>query len=458
MHQFHPSILRKYDIRGLVGKTLTESDVYAAGQCFGDLAQENGVSTVAVCRDGRLSSPGFEEALVLGLTSVGLNVVKVGMGPTPLLYYAVKANPDIGGGVMITGSHNDQTYNGLKMMLEHRPIWGEDIQDFQRRIGEVETREPGKVSARDMTADYLNRILEDLQIDPTLKVVWDCGNGAAGALIGDLIQKLPGTHRVLYGEVDGTFPNHHPDPTVEKNMVDLKKAVQEEGADIGIGFDGDGDRIGVISKTGQMIFGDQLMVLYGRDVLRQHPGATILVDIKSSSLVLEDLKKHGGDPRLCATGHSSIKAMMKETGALLAGELSGHIFFADTYYGYDDALYAAMRLLQIVSREGAIETLLSDLPKTFKTPERGIPCPDDQKFSVMERIQNRVKESSTARVIDIDGVRVESEKGWWLLRASNTESILVARAEASSQENLDALLAEMQAFLEAEGLEISRGG
>ena len=454
MHQFHPSILRKYDIRGVVGDTLTTDDVYAAGQCFGDLACESGVSTVAVCRDGRLSSPEFEESLVAGITSTGINVVKVGMGPTPLLYYAVKGSDDIGGGVMITGSHNDQTYNGLKMMLEARPIWGADIKDFQRRIGTVSVKDSGHVSERDVSKDYLQRILQDLALDPSLKVVWDCGNGAAGELMQELVKSLPGEHTLLYADVDGTFPNHHPDPTVEKNMGDLKKAVADKGADIGIGFDGDGDRIGVISKSGQMIFGDQQMILYGRDVLKNHPGATILVDVKTSKLVLDDLRTHGGDPRLCATGHSSIKAMMKETGALLAGELSGHIFFADKYYGYDDALYAALRLLNIISEGKDIDALLADMPKSFKTPEMGIPCADERKFDVMARIQERVKSMDCGTVIDMDGVRVETESGWWLLRASNTESMLVARAEADSEENLEVFLEELQFFLRKEGLEI----
>lgn len=455
MHHFHPSILRKYDIRGVVGDTLTALDVHAAGQCFGELVCESGVETVAVCRDGRLSSPAFEEALVDGITSMGIHVVKVGMGPTPLLYYAVKGCSDIGGGVMITGSHNDQTYNGLKMMLETRPIWGEDIKNFEKRIQSLEpSKTPGIVSSRDVSEEYLNRILKGLSFREDLKVVWDCGNGATGELMQRLVQKLPAEHTLLYEKVDGTFPNHHPDPTVEKNMSDLKRVIAEKNADIGIGFDGDGDRIGVISKSGQMIFGDQQMVLYGRDVLENNPGATILVDVKTSKLILDDLRAHGGDPRLCSTGHSSIKAMMKETGALLAGELSGHVFFADGYYGYDDALYAALRLLQIISKRGDIDQQLATLPQSFKTPEMGIPCPDDQKFDVMQRIQEHVRTMAFDSVIEIDGVRVETDVGWWLLRASNTESILVTRAEASSKKELETMLSVIRDILAREGLRL----
>jgi phosphomannomutase len=456
MHHFHPSILRKYDIRGLVNETLTAEDMHAAGQCFGLLARKNGVITLAVCRDGRLSSLDFEEALVAGIISVGINVVKLGMGPTPLLYYAVKSQKDIGGGAMITGSHNDERYNGLKMMLDTRPIWGDEIQAFQTQIHTFTPQDfskTGTVSERDIQTDYVQRITRDMVIDSSLKVVWDCGNGVAGTLIQQLVNCLPGTHILLHDQVDGTFPNHHPDPTVEANMDDLKKAMQEHHADIGIGFDGDGDRIGVIAHDGQMIYGDQLMTIYGRDLLKRHPGATLLLDVKTSAFIVNDLRRLGGNPQLCATGHSSIKSMMQETGALLAGELSGHMFFADDYYGYDDALYAAVRLLNILSREKkTIPELLEGLPAVYKTGEIRIPCDDAEKFQVMERITESLKD--TTGLLTIDGVRVETNNGWWLLRASNTESMLIVRAEALSKEGLEKLMGEVQGLLDQEGLRL----
>ncbi len=454
MHQFHPSILRKYDIRGLVDETLTAEDFHAAGQCFGVLARQNGVEAVAVCRDGRLSSLDFEEALIAGITSVGIHVVKVGMGPTPLLYYAVKSQHDIGGGAMITGSHNDERYNGLKMMLDSRPIWGEEIQEFHHQLAAFQPDDflkTGTVSTRDIQAAYIKRMTDKIVIDPNLKVVWDCGNGVVGHLIHQLVAALPGTHYVLHDQVDGTFPNHHPDPTVECNMDDLKAAVQQYQAHVGIGFDGDGDRIGIIAESGRMIYGDELMVIYGRDLLKRHPGSTLLLDIKTSSFIVRDLQSHGGDPRLSPTGHSSIKSMMKETGALLAGELSGHMFFADDYYGYDDALYAAVRLLSILSLEKKTVTeLLQGLPVIYKTGEMRIPCDDAEKFHVMDRILERLK--GRPGLITIDGVRVETDEGWWLLRASNTEAVLIARAEALSEEGLTVLKEGMQAILAAENL------
>lgn len=455
-HTFHPTILRKYDIRGRVGETLKEADVFAAGQCFGDIVKETDVTKVAVCRDGRLSSTAFEKALIEGITSRGIHVVSIGLGPSPLLYYVVKEDPTIGAGVIITGSHNDQRYNGLKMLLKDRPIWGDEIQGFQKRITELKPYPfKGTVMEHSFEEAYRERLLKGLELSSPLTVVWDCGNGAAGPLVSKLVKKLPGQHILLYDRVDGTFPHHHPDPTVEQNMQDLKAAVCYHKADLGIGFDGDGDRIGVITKSGAMLRGDELMVLYGRDVLKNSPGATILVDVKTSRFVLEDLTKHGGGARLCATGHSSIKAMMKETGALLAGELSGHIFFADDYYGFDDAIYAGLRLLKIISKEGKdLETLLKDFPTTYKTPEIGVPCSDADKFSLIERLKESVIKENIGTLITLDGIRVDYEDGWWLIRASNTESILTIRAEATTKKRLEEFMDTIRTFLKNEGVHI----
>lgn len=451
-HTFHPSILRKYDIRGLVGETLKEDDVFAAGQCFGSIAKDHNIQTIAVCRDGRLSSPSFETALKEGITSCGMNILTIGLGPSPLLYYVVKEDPTIGGGVMITGSHNDQRYNGLKMLLKDRPIWGDEIQNFQQKISTLSIiSSKGSVKAKSFDDLYINRLMQDMTLSNSLKIVWDCGNGATGPLIRKLRKTLSGTHILLHDNVDGTFPNHHPDPTVATNMQDLRKAVLDHGADLGIGFDGDGDRIGVITKSGTLLNGDELMVLYGRDVLKAHPKATILVDVKTSRFVLEMLEKEGGNPKLCATGHSSIKAMMKETGALLAGELSGHIFFADRYYGFDDAIYASLRLLNILSyTRKDLETLLEDFPKTFKTPEIAVPCGENDKFSIMDRLKNTLVLDKDATLITLDGIRIDYPDGWWLIRASNTESILTLRAEATTKERLNAFIGKIQALLKTE--------
>lgn len=458
---FHPDILRKYDIRGRVGETLKVDDVFAAGLCFADLVQEQGITTVAVCRDGRLSSPEFETVLMEAITSRGVNILQIGVGPTPLLYYVVKEIPSVGAGIMITGSHNDARYNGLKMLLKDKPIWGEEIQGFRRRYHLLLTQESieknGMIRSQEFYTPYIQRLLKGMTLSPTLKVVWDCGNGATGPVVQSLVQHLPGQHILLYEKVDGTFPHHHPDPTVANNMKELREAVLRENADVGIGFDGDGDRIGVITRTGRLLLGDQLMVLYGRDLLKKHPGATILVDVKTSRWVLEDLKHRGGEPRLCATGHSSIKAMMKETGALLAGELSGHIFFADDYYGYDDALYASLRLLNLLKEGSNLETLLSDMPLTYQTPEIGIACPDAVKFRVMENIKARLQHDPDGQLITLDGIRMDYADGWWLLRASNTESILTARAEALSAERLQQFLEHLEEMLASENLKLPKG-
>ena len=453
-HDFPPSSLREYDIRGIVGKTLHAADAYAVGRGFGTLVVRAGGSRVAVGYDGRLSSPELEAALVEGLTACGIEVLRIGCGPTPMLYFAgLTRGGD--GAIMVTGSHNPPDYNGFKMMLGKKPFFGPQIQELGRLVaaGDVVAEEHGSAAALDVGAAYVKRLLADWDGgDRKLRVVWDNGNGAAGEVLGLLLKDLPGEHVVLNGTIDGRFPAHHPDPTVPKNLVELIDKVADIGADLGIAFDGDADRIGVVDDRGQILWGDQLLVVLGRDVLRTHPGATIIADVKASQVLFDEIAKAGGHPLMWRTGHSLIKAKMAETGSPLAGEMSGHIFFADKWYGFDDALYAAVRLLGIVARGGERLSAIRDaLPATVSTPELRFDCPDERKFTVIEEVAARL-EREGAEVSAIDGVRVRTEHGWWLLRASNTQAVLVARCEAADAAGLDRLKAALTRQLEASGL------
>ena len=455
-HRFDPTTLREYDIRGIVGRTLTEFDAFAIGRTFGSLIARAGGKTAAVGYDGRLSSVELERALVKGLTASGIECVRVGRGPTPMLYYA-NATLKTDGAVMVTGSHNPPDYNGFKMMLQGKPFFGDDIKRLGALSEAGDVVEETVASERnvDLRAEYVARLLADWDGgDRVLKVVWDNGNGAAGEVLQRLVASLPGEHIVLNGEIDGTFPAHHPDPTVPANLQQLITEVKARRADIGVAFDGDADRIGVIDDSGAIMFGDQLMVLLARDVLRAHPKATIIADVKASQVLFDEVARAGGNPLMWRTGHSLIKAKMAETGAPLAGEMSGHIFFADHWYGFDDALYAAVRTLGIVARMGAGERL-SDvrkaLPQVVNTPEVRFDCDDTRKFKVIEEVAARLK-ADGANVSDADGVRVNTPDGWWLLRASNTQAVLVARAEAKSDAGLDRLKAALVKQLAASGL------
>jgi phosphomannomutase len=453
-HDFHPSSLREYDIRGIVGKTLHPADAFAIGRVFGSVVAANGGSTVAVGYDGRLSSPDLEPELVRGLMESGMEVLRVGRGPTPMLYFAA-TTLGTDGGVMVTGSHNPPDYNGFKMMLGKKPFFGKQIQDIGARAnaGDVVPPAAGSERAVDVSADYVRRILSDWDGgDRLLKVVWDNGNGAAGEVLQRLVGSLPGEHTVLNGEIDGHFPAHHPDPTVPKNLEQLIAEVRARGADIGIAFDGDADRIGAVDDAGNILAGDQLLVILARDVLRDHPGATIIADVKASQVLFDEVARAGGNPLMWKTGHSLIKSKMAELASPLAGEMSGHVFFADKWYGFDDALYAAVRLLGIVARMGSNLSAVRDaLPHVINTPELRFDCDDVRKFLVIEEVAGRLRESG-AKVSDIDGVRVSTPDGWWLLRASNTQAVLVARAEAASAEGLERLKTELVAQLEASGL------
>ena len=453
-HDFDPTSLREYDIRGVVGRTLHEADAFAIGRCFGTVVARKGGSKVAVGYDGRLSSPTLAEALVAGLKASGMHVLRVGRGPTPMLYFAA-TTLDMDGAVMVTGSHNPPDYNGFKMMLGKAAFFGADIQliGSLAAAGEVVDEAAGSEEVVDVSDAYVERLLQDWDGgDCKLRVVWDNANGSAGEVLAKLLRKLPGEHSVLNGTIDGTFPAHHPDPTIAKNQVQLIEAVRARGADVGIGFDGDADRVGVIDDEGGMLLGDQLMVVLARDVLKTHPGATIIADVKASQVLYDEIGRAGGVPMMFKTGHSLIKAKMAEIKSPFAGEMSGHIFYADRWYGFDDGLYVAVRLLGIVARmEGKLSDVRKALPQVVNTPELRFDCDDLRKFAVVEEVAARLR-ARQATVNDVDGVRVLTDDGWWLLRASNTQAVLVARAEARDEAGLERLKAALTEQLEASGL------
>ncbi|WP_207458397.1 phosphomannomutase/phosphoglucomutase [Azospirillum sp. SYSU D00513] len=452
-HNFHPTVLREYDIRGIVGKTLNPADARAVGRAFGTVVVRGGGKTVCVGYDGRLSSPDLEAALVEGLVSTGLHVLRIGLGPTPMLYFATR-DREADAGIMITGSHNPPEYNGIKMMLGKGPVYGKMISDLGPMAAAADF-EWGEGSAEqiDVRDAYVARLLKDYNGPRDLKVVWDNGNGASGEILRRLTAKLPGKHILLFDEIDGHFPNHHPDPTIEANLRDLKKAVADNDCDLGIGFDGDGDRIGAIDHKGRVVWGDQLVAIYAADVLKSHPGGTIIADVKASQALFDEVAKHGGKPLMWKTGHSLLKAKMAETGSPLAGEMSGHIFFADKWYGFDDALYCGVRLLDLVSRSGGtLAALRDELPDMVNTPETRFQVSEERKFAVVDEVKGRLK-TEGANVNDIDGVRVSTPDGWWLIRASNTQDVLVARAEAFSTDGLERLKGMIIDQLRASGID-----
>ena len=461
-HNFNPSILREYDIRGRYGETLKESDAAALGRAFGTRVRALGGQTVAVGRDGRLSSPSLEAALCDGLIAAGVTVQRIGLGPTPMLYFATH-HLQAAGGIMVTGSHNPKDDNGFKMLLGPAlgpaagSVYGQAIKDLAA-IAAAGNFAEGKGFAEEISVmdAYIDRLLADWPSKArALNVVWDCGNGATGEVAARLIQRLPGRHRLLFAEIDGRFPNHHPDPTVEKNLLDLRAAMAAEKAEVGIGFDGDGDRIGALDGLGRVVAGDQLLAFYAEEVLQKNPGATIIADVKASQVFFDHVARLGGKPLMWKTGHSLVKAKMKETRSPLAGEMSGHIFFADRWYGFDDALYAALRLLAILATgQESLSAMRDRLPKTEVTPEMRIPCADARKFIVMDETRARLK-AAGAQMNDTDGVRISTPDGWWLLRASNTQPVLVARAEARDDAGLARLQANLQAELQASGIEFA---
>jgi phosphomannomutase len=445
-HTIHPSILREYDIRGTVGDTLTEEDCYFVGRAFGTLVKRRGGKTVAVGFDGRESSPVFSANVMRGLTDCGLDVVNIGLGPTPMVYFTMKSQK-LDAAVMVTGSHSPLSYNGIKMAYLDGPFYGDMVQEIGRlsAAGNFESG-TGAVAQLDVQDAYVDRMMQDYHGTRELSVAWDIGNGAAGEIIRRLVKKLPGKHVLLFDDIDGTFPNHHPDPTVAKNLVDLQKAVKDNNCDIGIGFDGDGDRIGAVGADGAIIWADLIMTVYAAEVLKAHPGAHIIADVKCSRVLFDEVTRLGGKPVMWNTGHSLIKAKMQELKSPLAGELAGHICFADKYYGFDDAPYCAVRLLDILSRANKpLAELVAHLPKMHNTPEVRFHVPAERKFAIAPEVKTRLKAlaDKDMEINDIDGVRVTTPDGWWLMRASNTEDVLTIRAEGFTTEGLDRLKTQL---------------
>lgn len=444
----NPEIFREYDIRGVADRDLTDEVVVTLGRAMGTYLRREGCSRITLGRDCRLSSRRLRDRLSEGLQSTGLQIVDIGICPSPVLYYSLHTlKPD--GGIMITGSHNPAEYNGFKVAVGKATIFGEQIQDVRKVADAGEFMEgKGTVEEYSLIPEYQEYIISSFKLfTRPPKVVVDCGNGTAAAVAPQVYKALGCDLVELYCVMDGNFPNHHPDPTVVENLQDLIRAVQENEADLGIAFDGDGDRIGAVDEKGNIIWGDQLMILYSRQILEEHRGATIIAEVKSSKTLYDDIAKHGGRPIMWRTGHSLIKAKMKEEKAALAGEMSGHMFFADRYLGYDDAIYAGARLLEILSNTGKkISELLADVPKTYSTPEIRVDCPDRYKFGIVREAQAYF--SRNYRTVTVDGVRVLFDDGWGLIRASNTQPVLVLRFEAESEKRLKEIRSLIEGKLE----------
>ncbi len=440
----NPLIFREYDVRGLVGKDLDPGAVETLGKGFGTYAAGRGVRTVALGRDVRLSSPSFRDAMVAGLLSTGLEVVDVGICPTPLLYFAIH-HLRTDGGVMITGSHNPPEFNGFKLCIGPGSIYGETIQELRRLIGAGSFREGrGKLVLREIVPDYRRFVSGGLSIPRKLKVVVDGGNGTAGAVAPALFREMGMDVEELFCEADGRFPNHFPDPTIPENLDALVARVRRAGADVGVAYDGDADRIGAVDERGNVIFGDYLLALFAREILSRKPGAVVISEVKASQNLYDDIARHGGRPVMWKAGHSLIKAKMKEEDAELAGEMSGHIFFRDRYLGFDDAIYASARLFEIMAKEGRpLSALLSDLPPVVSTPEIRVDCPDEVKFRVVKAVAEDVAPRAK-EVIDVDGIRALFDGGWGLVRASNTQPVLVLRFEGRDSETVGRIRALME--------------
>ncbi|MBN8411866.1 phosphomannomutase/phosphoglucomutase [Halomonas denitrificans] len=432
------TIFRAYDIRGIVDDTLTEAGVEAIGQAIGSEAQDRGETRVVVARDGRLSGPRLIQALTRGLTASGCDVIDIGMVPTPVLYFATHTLDGTSSGVMLTGSHNPPDYNGLKMVLGGETLSGDAITALYTRLENGDLRSgQGQVSEQDVREAYLARILGDVSVSGKIKAVVDCGNGVAGELGPQLVKALGADTIPLFDEIDGTFPNHHPDPGKPENLKDLIKAVAEHGADIGLAFDGDGDRLGVITPKGRLIYPDHLLMAFAEDMLSRNPDARVIFDVKCTGKLIEVIEQAGGTPEMWRTGHSLIKARMKETGALLAGEMSGHIFFKERWYGFDDGLYGAARLLEILSRfDGDADTFFDRYPQNISTPEINIEVTDETKFDLVDRLAREGDFGDDGVKTTLDGIRVDYADGWGLCRASNTTPMLVLRFEGNDGDAL----------------------
>lgn len=443
----NPGIFREYDIRGVVGKDILEQDVVDIGRAYGTLLHGQGKNKVSVGRDCRNTSEQFAARFIEGVLSTGCDVVDIGTCPTPVLYFSIQ-HMDLGGGAMVTASHNPPEYNGFKLMSGQNSIHSQGLQDV-RKIVEAGNyvQGEGEKTVLDLIAPYKKYILDNIRLKKPLRVGIDAGNGTGGITALPVLRSLGCEIHDIYCDMDGSFPNHEADPTQKKNLLDLIDMVKTKGLDLGVGYDGDGDRIGVVDRKGNVIYGDQLMVIYAREILSRNPGATFISEVKCSMVMYDDIRKHGGNAIMWRTGHSLIKKKMKEENAALAGEMSGHMFFKDRYLGFDDALYATCRLLEIMADTGkGVDELIADLPKTYNTPEIRVDCPDDVKFEVVDKIVAQFK--ARQEVIDIDGMRALYEDGWGLVRASNTQPALVLRFEALSEPRLDEIRNEIESVLE----------
>jgi phosphomannomutase / phosphoglucomutase len=429
-------IFREYDIRGIAGKDLTEETVELLGLGIGTMMRRHGCDRITLGRDCRPSSDSFRDALTAGMIDTGLSVIDIGVMPTPLLYYSIQ-HLQTDGGVMITGSHNPPEYNGFKTCIGHNSVYGEQIQKICEIIESKDfIHGKGNSSKADVAASYRKFLLDQFHFPRKVRVAMDCGNGTASLIAPALMEELGCEVTELFCDMDGTFPNHHPDPTVVENLISLQTAVTAGELELGIAFDGDADRIGVIADTGRIIWGDMLLALYAREILKKNKGATFIAEVKCSMNLFRDIEMHGGRAIMWKTGHSLIKAKLKEEKAVLAGEMSGHMFFADRYFGYDDAIYAACRVVELVANSSSsLSRMLSDIPPTFVTPEIRIQCDDDKKFKVVEIVKSRFRQSH--EVLEVDGARIIFPHGWGLVRASNTQDVLVMRFEADTQKHLE---------------------
>ena len=442
----NPDIFREYDIRGVAGEDILEEDVISIGKAYGSLLNQQNKKTVSVGRDCRLTSEKFSQLFIQGVTSTGCDVIDIGICPTPVLYFSIQ-HLNLEGGAMVTASHNPPEYNGFKLLNGTDSIHSQGLQDIRIIIENKEfVQGNGKVTQKDIITPYKEYILNNINIKHPIKIGIDAGNGTGGITALPVLKHLGCEVHDIYCDMDGTFPNHEADPTQKKNVLDLIELVKEKGLDLGVGYDGDADRIGVVDKNGEVIYGDQLMVIYAREILERNPGATFISEVKCSMVMYDDIRNHGGNAIMWRTGHSLIKKKMKEENAALAGEMSGHMFFADRYFGYDDAIYASCRLLEILAATGkTITELLSDVPRTYTTPEIRVPCPDDKKFHVVEELTEYFRQRYD--IIDIDGARIIFEDGWGLVRASNTQPVLVLRFEALSQLRLSEIRSLVESAL-----------
>ena len=446
--EINPEIFREYDIRGIVNKDLTPNIVEVLGKAIGTFFRQHQKSETALGRDCRLSSPAFAEAITKGLLSTGCRVVDLGVIPTPLLYFSIYYKK-MESGIMITGSHNPPDYNGFKMMVGEETLYGETIREIYRIIksGVFIQDQGGSKSSYNIVPEYQTYLLDNIKLEKSLKIVIDAGNGTGGVVASPIFKKLGCEVEELFCEMDGNFPNHHPDPTLPEAMEALINKVLETQADLGIGYDGDADRLGVIDDKGKILWGDELMIVFSRDVLALRPGAPIISEVKASKLLYEEIQKLGGKPIMWKTGHSLMKKKIKEEKSPLAGEMSGHIFFADRFFGFDDAIYSSARLLEIVSRSRLrLSEMLADLPKTYRTPEIRVYASDEVKFKIVDEVRKELAEDHP--VIDIDGVRASYPRGWALVRASNTQAVLVLRFEADTPEDLEAIRLDIKQKLE----------